>query len=180
VVFTGKAEFKTVMPLNVMQPDRLAAFIQLNATPSLPLEVVQQAVRTIESNRLEPGAATHALHVESLRARHGSMGGASKHPGLRSGSCPGPRQGAGARVAWKAFAGIASIALLVMAGNVLIGGWSGSIGITTRPAAYPFAHSDLHCGYSTDTQRCACYDPDGRNVPMELGECRALADNARR
>jgi Nuclease-related domain len=228
VVFTGKAEFKTAMPLNVMQPDRLAAFIQVNATPSLAPEAMQRAVRTIERNRLEPGAATQAPHVESLRARRGSAGDASKQPGPRSGSCPGPRQGAGARVAWKALAGVASLALLLLAGNVLVGRSSGAIGITARPAAYPAARlppaqpdatpseanpsdaaqldpgqsgatpsdatpsdatpsdvtrwgrSDLHCGYSADTRRCACSDPDGRKVPMELEACQALVDNARR
>ena len=216
VVFTGKAEFKTAMPLNVMQPDRLAAFIQVNVTPSLAPAAVQQAVRTIENSRLEPGAATQAPHVESLRARRGSAGGASKHPGPRFGPRfgprlgprLGPRQGAGARVAWKAFAGVASLALLLLAGNVLVGRSSGSIGMTTRPAAYPAARvpparpdatqseanpsdatpsdvtrwgrSDLHCGYSADTRRCACSDPDGRKVPMELEACQALVDNARR
>jgi hypothetical protein len=209
VVFTGKAEFRTAMPLNVMQPDRLAAFIQVNVTPSLTPEAVQQAVQTIERNRPEPGAATPALHDESLRARRGSANGASHHPGLRL----WPRQGDGARVAWQVFAGVASMALLLMAGNVLVGGLNGSIGITARPAAYPaaplppvqpetirsdadqvdadqvdadqadairFGRSDLQCGYSTDTRRCACYDPDGRKVPMELDACRALVENAPR
>ena len=38
--------------------------------------------------------------------------------------------------------------------------------------------ASLMCSYSTDTMRCACYDPKGGKVTMEFDECRALADRA--
>jgi hypothetical protein len=36
--------------------------------------------------------------------------------------------------------------------------------------------NSLYCGYSSDTMRCACYDPKGVKVAMGFEECRALAD----
>jgi hypothetical protein len=36
--------------------------------------------------------------------------------------------------------------------------------------------NSLYCGYSSESKRCACYDPQGVKVPMEFEQCRALAD----
>jgi hypothetical protein len=36
--------------------------------------------------------------------------------------------------------------------------------------------ASLMCGYSTESMRCVCYEPDGGKVSMKFENCRALAD----
>ncbi len=36
--------------------------------------------------------------------------------------------------------------------------------------------ASLMCGYSSDTMRCACYEPKGGKVKMKFDACKALAD----
>jgi len=38
--------------------------------------------------------------------------------------------------------------------------------------------SSLMCAYATQSQRCACYDQQGRKVEMEYGSCKMLADRS--
>jgi hypothetical protein len=38
--------------------------------------------------------------------------------------------------------------------------------------------SSLMCAYATQSQRCACYDQQGRKVEMEYGSCKLLADRS--
>jgi hypothetical protein len=38
--------------------------------------------------------------------------------------------------------------------------------------------SSLMCAYATESQRCACYDQQGRKVAMEYGSCKLLADRS--
>jgi len=196
VVFAGKAEFRTSMPLNVMLLDRLAAYIQARATPMLAPEAVEQAVRTLEASRLVPGAAASAWQVESLRARHARSAGVARE--IRT----PPRRPGGSRRAVRALTGLASIALLLAAGYVLIGGIGGpGLPGGAWPAHAPGTPADrsvtaaspvgeaprerfepgaLRCGYSDEAPRCACYDPGGGIVLMEDEACRALADDAAR
>jgi hypothetical protein len=186
VVFTGKAEFRNPMPLNVMQRDRLVAFFQVRTTPSLTPEMTEQAVRTLESSRLEQGAATAARRVEPLRARQNARPGRLASRPRR----PRPRQGAGARLAVKGLAGAASLALLVAAGQRLVDHWDGLPGVATvRPAAFPSrglplsqssepVRAELRCDYSADARQCACNAPDGSAVAVDFEECKARADGA--
>jgi len=116
VVFAGKAEFRTSMPLNVMLLDRLAAYIQARATPMLAPEAVEQAVRTLEASRLVPGAAASAWQVESLRARHARQ---AQSVGVARETRTPPRHTGSSRRAVRALTGLASIALLLAAGYVV-------------------------------------------------------------
>lgn len=77
VVFTGKVEFRTDMPLNVMQRDRLVAFFQVRTTPMLTAEAAAQAVRTIEASCVEPGEAKRGFSLPgSLRGAQPACGAA--------------------------------------------------------------------------------------------------------
>jgi len=57
VVFTGEAEFKKPMPMNVMPLSRLAHYIENRTSHLLGVEEVRRVVSTIESRRLVTGAA---------------------------------------------------------------------------------------------------------------------------
>lgn len=201
VVFTGKSEFKREMPLNVVRPDRLVPFIEVRRTLLLTAEEADRTLDLIESSRLEPGIATDLQHVESLRARRARR--ASVVPAARSAkhaSAPLPLP-AHSRVAFRALAGAGALALL-LSGTALIGGFDGfsSLG-GAWPTAYPPRSAgriapaslqpldpvtgdsdghDLRCAYTPDARSCACYHPSGEPAPIELEECKALADNAAR
>jgi hypothetical protein len=198
VVFTGKSEFKREMPLNVVRPDRLVPYIQVRRTPLLTAEEADRTLGVIESSRLEPGVATDLLHVESLRARRASL--VPTAPLARNASAP-LRLAAHSRVAFRALAGAAALALL-LSGTVLIGGFDGfsSLG-GAWPTAYPTRSADrfapvssqhveplpgtsdgrdLSCTYAPDAGSCACYHPAGEKAPIAFEECKALADAAAR
>jgi hypothetical protein len=198
VVFTGKSEFKREMPLNVVQPDRLVPFIEARRTPLLTAEEADRTLDVIESSRLEPGIATDLLHVESLRARRASVVPAARS--AKNASAP-LRLAAHSRVAFRALAGGATLALL-LSGTALIVGFEGfsSLG-GDWPTAYPTRSlgrlapaslqpleplpgdsdgHDLRCAYVPDARSCACYHPAGERAPIEFEECKALADNAAR
>lgn len=192
VVFTGKSEFKREMPLNVVQPDRLVPFIQVRRTLLLTAEEADRVLDVIESSRLEPGVATDLLHVESLRARRASLVPAIR-PALHAGAPL--RLAVHSRVAFRALAGAATLALL-LSGTALIGGFDGisSLG-GAWPTAYPPRSADrlapvsqeplpgdgdghdLSCAYAPDAGSCACYHPTGEKAPIGFEECKALAEN---
>lgn len=199
VVFTGKSEFKREMPLNVVQPDRLVPFIQVRRTLLLTAEEADRVLDVIESSRLEPGVATDLLHVESLRARRASFIPAARS--AMSAMAPSWRPAVHSRMALRALAGAATLALL-LSGTVLIGGLDGfsSLG-GAWPSAYPTrsvgrsaldspqplesAAGDteghgLSCAYAPDARSCSCYRPVGEPAPIEFEECKALAENAAR
>lgn len=199
VVFTGKSEFKREMPLNVVQPDRLVPFIQVRRTLLLTAEEVDRVLDVIESSRLEPGVATDLLHVQSLRARRASLVPAIR-PALNT-RAPSQRLAVHSRVAFRALAGAATLALL-LSGTALIGGFDGlsSLG-GAWPTAYPPRSADrlapaplqsleplagagdghdLRCTYTADARSCSCYHPAGEPAPIDFEECKALAENAAR
>jgi hypothetical protein len=206
VVFTGTAEFKKLLPLNVIPLGRLSPYIQVRSTPLLSPEQVERAVQSIEAGRLQPGAATDALHIESLRATHGSFTGAVRDArGLM-------QHGIKTLIAVKVLAGVAAILLLLVSANLVINAVSELLEVGSVRPAMPSAsrptnsppptalqtlqqqqalreqqreqerdrawRASLKCAYSTDTMRCACYDPKVGKVAIPFDECKALADGA--
>ncbi|MGK2926409.1 MAG: nuclease-related domain-containing protein [Lysobacterales bacterium] len=199
VVFTGKSEFKREMPLNVLRPDRLVPFIEVRRTLLLTTEEADRSLDLIESSRLQPGLGTEVLHVESLRARRRPV-----VPAVHSATpARAPlRLATHNRVAFRALAGAAVLALL-LSGTALIGGIDGYALLGgTWPTAYPTRSAarlapaslqpllepapgasdghDLRCTYAPDARTCACYYPAGEPAPIDFEECKALADNAAR
>ena len=199
VVFAGKSEFRTEMPLNVVDLERLLPFIEVRRAPLLSVEETDRVLDMIESSRLPSGGMTDALHIESLRARHVAKTRLPRAPRRPA------RNGGGRLRPARALAGLASLALLLAAGHFLVGGYDGlrSVG-GAWPSAWPEraaqgvadaafqpGHLDpasvdamraetegLRCGYSLQTRRCVCLDAAGARVPMEFEACKAQADAA--
>ncbi len=194
VVFAGKVQFRNPMPVNVMLLERLVAFVQVRNTPSLSLEEAARADQAIETHRLERDALSADEYSEPLPAHPAPLAYAARST-TRTRS---PRSPAfGRRLAIRALAGAASIALVLVVGNVLLGGFSGldSMGGSWQTANYPYpSHpplaaraeqavepeaqpelAALQCNFAEATRRCACFDASGEKVPVELEQCLALA-----
>ncbi len=75
VVFTGSAEFKTPMPVNVTMLGGLRPFIQVRTEQLLDYDEVARINRMIRSRRLTPGRAATAAHIASLKAQQRSVTG---------------------------------------------------------------------------------------------------------
>lgn len=184
VVFSGKSEFRTAMPLNVLQLDRLVPFIEVRRTPLLTAEEADRALDLIESSRLEPGAATNLVHIESLRERHAARTNTNTVGPRQPWAPQDNRWRPGAR----ALMSLASLALILLAGNVLVGGFDGlrSIGGAwpVMSSDHPFEqeapgapdHAELRCSYASDARGRACFDSAGAEVPLEFEACKARAD----
>lgn len=195
VVFAGDAKFKTRMPANVMKPDGLLAHIQSKKSQVFNFSDVKRIANSIESRRLTPGAETDAMHIESLRAKHDQATGVIEDArGL-------VRQGIQTLGVLKLAASLVVLLVFVLLAGKLFEGVGGVFGeryaspqvntagslTTNSPKPLNFLsatrkniekpqEASLMCGYSTDTMRCACYDPKGGKVPMAFDECKALAD----
>ena len=224
VVFTGSAVFKKQMPLNVLPLGGLVPYIQARTIPLLRPDEVERSIQLIESTRLKAGAGTNALHINSLRAGHRSIGGVVNDARLFL------QHGTQFLVAVKIAIGIIATVMLLTGGNILLRSLSGlaelgaakpvaTVSNPSLPAAQPASppsavnrrfpvnpqamphsleqqrvararqkdavrdevrNASLLCGYSTDTMRCACYEPKGEKVVTEFDECRALADGQAR
>lgn len=69
IVFAGESEFKTPMPANVTQGGAYINYIKSFNTPVFSGSQVQQLVKQIQANRLEPTRQTHKQHVQQLKSR---------------------------------------------------------------------------------------------------------------
>lgn len=69
IVFAGESKFKTPMPVNVTRGGAYISYIKSFTTPVFSGLQVQQLVRQIQTNRLEPTRETHKQHVQQLKSR---------------------------------------------------------------------------------------------------------------
>jgi hypothetical protein len=72
VVFTGEAEFKTVVPQGVFSLSGLIAYLREQTVEVMSLNRVQFCVGRLETARLAISGKTDVEHVQSLERRHGS------------------------------------------------------------------------------------------------------------
>ena len=71
VVFTGKAEFKTDVPVGVFTLSKLISHIKSYSEELLSLNRVQFSVGRIETARLEISQETDLAHINALKKRYG-------------------------------------------------------------------------------------------------------------
>lgn len=71
VVFTGDAEFKTVVPPGVFNLSGFVDHIRANTTEVMSLNRLQFCVGRLETTRLAISGKTDVEHVENLERRHG-------------------------------------------------------------------------------------------------------------
>ena len=71
VVFTGKAEFKTEMPLGVYTLKSISNHIREQSVEVMSLNRVQFCVGRLETARLAISKQTDIEHIQSLQLRHG-------------------------------------------------------------------------------------------------------------
>ena len=71
VVFTGKTEFKTDVPIGVFTLPQLIKHIKSCSEELLSLNRVQFSVGRIETARLEISQETDVEHVNALKKRYG-------------------------------------------------------------------------------------------------------------
>lgn len=72
VVFTGEAEFKTLIPDGVFALNTLIEYLRSQKTELLSENRVQFCVGRIETNRLALTGQTDIEHIQSLQRRHGN------------------------------------------------------------------------------------------------------------
>jgi hypothetical protein len=130
---------------------------------------------------MAPGRETNAAHIDSLRTRNQSvMGAVDDARGLM-------RQTTRTLRGVKMSVGIVLTGIFLLIGSMVLKNVSsvisGPTAASSSLAVQPKKINDhlareasLMCGYSGDTMRCTCYEPNGGKVEMEFGVCRALVD----
>lgn len=197
VVFTGNAEFKTAKPDNVISLDRLIPFIQRKMKVLISMDDLDSLLDIIKHKRLEPGNETLATHIASLSATHES---ASRTVADARGLI---KEGTKALFVLKVVAVLVLILGALLAAGLILNGYKSLTNLGGKVTAPPIvkqqhllirdeqrqtavkqqSHSNdynkwldsLYCGYSPDTQRCACYDPEGNKARLAFEDCKALA-----
>jgi restriction system protein len=182
VVFTGSAEFKNPMPVQVTRLGGMVPFIQVRTRESLGFDEAERVARLIESSRLAPGVQTRAAHLAALRAAHGSRFNAKQAlVGLglmaamlfvaggmiqRLAELPGqyPARAVPQHSPFVDHAPPPRIDLPAVAGPQRSGDSAGA------------TEESPMCTYSTESRRCACYAPQGRKAEIRFDVCMALAD----
>lgn len=156
VVMVGQKGFKTDMPPNVLAPEKLVRQMRKRSEHLLNPEQAARALTGIESARLNPRGGFFVSRVFLLRL----------------------------------------VLFLVLAGGLYLAfsddlqelaeSWSQRSQQKANPEAFhpdgsPKSEQEmwedsLRCAWSQDTNRCACYEPGGKRVKLELEKCRDLAE----
>lgn len=156
VVLVGQKGFKSAMPANVLPPEKLIAAIRKKAQHVLDAEQADRALVLIDSARLRPGGLAHFSKLSVIRFL---------------------------------------LFITLMAGvffafrDELVDTYRELQQAEEKKAAPEQFHADgtvksekelwedsLVCAYSTDTGRCACYDPGGARADLDDSKCRSLAE----
>ena len=159
VVMVGQKGFKGELPIHVVEPEKLIRELRKMGQLLMEPEQAAKAISTIDASRLS-SVGSHFRRRGALLAQ-------------------------------------ALLALLLCGGLYLAFGeaagriWT-EFQASTRPPGSESAgetspdgsvkseqekwEESLLCAWSSDTRRCACYEPDGTRVQIDLEKCRALAE----
>ena len=156
VVMAGQKGFKTDMPQNVVEPEKLVRYMRKKAQHQLTSEQTARALKGIEAARLHKRGGVLIKPVFFLRMALLLLliGGIFLAFGdeLRS----------------------------------LGQAWSDRAEIKANPDHFhpdgtakserELWEDSLRCAWSQDTGRCACYEPDGDKADLTVDQCRELAE----
>ena len=156
VVMAGQKGFKTEMPPNVVEPERLIPLMRKKAQQQLTAEQAARALKGIEEARQRPRGGLWIRPVTTLRL-----------------------------VLLVVLVGGLILAFNDELGQ-LAEAWSMRGEMKANPEEFhpdgrpkserEIWEESLRCAYSEDTGRCACYEPGGKKADLTLQECRELAE----
>lgn len=156
VVLVGHKGFKTRLPENVLSPENLLAQVRKKTRHLLSPEQAGQAIRVIDEARLRAPGGLVVRPVTLLRLL--------LLLALLAGG-------------WFAFRDDVARLTLEMQRKAEQRAAPGQFHPDGRPKTEQEIREDsLLCAYSADTDRCACYEPVGSRVELELERCRELAE----
>ncbi|NNL04513.1 MAG: NERD domain-containing protein [Xanthomonadales bacterium] len=156
VVLDGSRGFRHTPPVEIVAPEQLVPRIRRFGQHVLESEQAETVLRELRSLRLEPGKTSYL-----------------KRPGF---------------ILTVLLAGMALGLYFAYHDDLTRFFEQQSLNSQMRddPASFhPDGHrkseierweDSLRCAYSPDTNRCACYEPDGGKVDIELSRCRDLAE----
>jgi hypothetical protein len=156
VVLAGQRGFKTQMPDNLLAPQKLVRFMRKKGQQLLSDEQAASALKTIMNSDIQLGGGFAAARWNLVRL----------------------------------------ILLITLLGGVyfafrddLTAWWHSHVEKQRQASSSELYHPDgsqkteqdlwedsLVCGYSSDTGRCFCYQPDGSPAEIETAKCRSLAE----
>lgn len=205
IVFVGSAKFKTSMPDGVCSLVDLVERIKLKGRRLLSPPEAISATNAIKSGRLEPGFKTDYAHVKALGERFEGTVQNGLAKGVTQGVRQLIFVGGVKTLAFLGAVIIAILAFKYVQSTIsnlavlkpkpqvqqltpesLTGVVkpNSTIQSMNRPQQQQAINAtlpqlqweiSLRCGYSIDTNRCACYDRKGVKAQVELKRCKELA-----
>jgi hypothetical protein len=156
VVLAGQSGFKSQMPDNLLAPQKLVRFMRKKGQLLLSDEQAASALKTIMDSDIQMGGGFAAAKWNLVRL----------------------------------------LLLITLLGGVyfafredLTAWWQSHVEQQRQASSPELYHSDgsqkteqdlwedsLVCGYSSDSGRCFCYQPDGSPAEIEAAKCRSLAE----
>lgn len=156
VVLAGQSGFKSQMPDNLLTPQKLVRFMRKKGQLLLSDEQAASALKTIMDSNIQMGGGFAAAKWNLVRL----------------------------------------LLLITLLGGVyfafredLTAWWQSHVEQQRQASSPELYHSDgskktaqdlwedsLVCGYSSDSGRCFCYQPDGSPADIEAAKCRSLAE----
>lgn len=206
VVFTGSAEFKTPIPDEVCGLADLLQRIKLKGRHVLSPAQLVEASSAIQKGRLQPGFMTDSSHINSLGERFENAAKQDMSRGVSQGIGQIVFVAATKLLAVAAvivvgillvsFVKSAFTNLSVLKTQPSVRQSNSPLPVTKRsshneiePSAWRQEQQvitkqlelekDLLCGYSIDTNRCACYDRKGNKIELVFERCKELASGER-
>lgn len=156
VVLVGMRSFRDPRPTEVLEPERLLAWLRRSGQPKLDERQVASALHGIEAARLGTGAAGRRKRIVALRWL--------LFAALLSGL-------------YIAFGDDARRLLEdLRAARERAAHPADYHPDGSRKTARELWEDSLACAWSGDTARCACYDPQGERASVEPERCRELAE----
>jgi hypothetical protein len=156
VVMVGQRGFKTAMPEKVLEPEKLIQYIRKKAHSLLDARQSAKALRLIEEGRFKPDREIAVGKWGLLRF------------GLLLALV------AGGYVAFQDE--IAKVKENMVARSERQASPELFRPDGSRKSEQEIWEDSLVCAWSSDTGRCACFEPDGTKASLEASKCRSLAN----
>jgi len=148
VVMVGQKDFKTPMPGNLLQPEKLIAHMRKKARHILDGDQADRLLKAIEDARLRPDSRMYVDKWTLVQVFLIIVLIAGAYLAFRD--------------------DIADLLEKEPPGTFHPDG--------SRKSEQELWEDSLVCAYSVDSSRCACYEPDGSRADIGSEKCRSLAE----